>query len=180
MARSDGGCQRKTPSIERPGQSGRLEVIWFKSYHVRMHPFEKRWLTTRARWAVFLLAVGASLVLTGLALWSGRTARIRFTEQQVNAIQPGVMREEQVVAFLGMPPGDYSTGPHPQLPIIPGSGPPCYRRDWISDDGCILVFFRSDPNAKGMVAMKAFFDWRPTAIQRGLSWLRWFRAKIGV
>jgi hypothetical protein len=146
-----------------------------------MHLFEKRRITRRARWAVFLVAIGTSLILAGLALLSAQTARIRFTEQQVNAIQPGVMREEQVVALMGMPPGDYSTRPHPKLPVDVGSGPPCYYRDWISDDGCLRVLFRSDPNAKGMVAMKAFFDWqRPTAIQQGLSWLRWFRAKIGL
>jgi hypothetical protein len=147
----------------------------------------RNWLSRRGGWSFSVLALLACLALSVLVSPGDKTPRIRFTRRQANLIVPGEVREEQVTALLGVPPGDYTTRTHGALPS--GNWPPFYLRDWISDDGCIRVVFWGNygvppvpPKLRGTVFQKGFQELPPgpTILERGLAWLRWLGAKIGL
>jgi hypothetical protein len=91
---------------------------------------------TRRRLLLALVAALAVLVAVGIS------RRRRVSLARVGEIRKG-MRQEEVEAVLGGPPGDYKT--HDIVftkgwPLRSSSQP----REWVTDDGLVLVVFRDD------------------------------------
>jgi hypothetical protein len=99
-----------------------------------------------------LLALGGVLVVLTAA---GISRRRRISLIRVGEIREG-MRQEEVEAILGGPPGDYKTHD-----IVFTKGWPlrgnAQTREWVTDDGLVLVVFKDDGTA----------DWHDT--DRGLA-----------
>jgi hypothetical protein len=137
----------------------------------------------RIYWLVVVLLVSTIITLIGTASYKGSAAGgVRFTKSQAALIKAQIMSEEDVVSLLGVPPGDYTTHPHAQLPIKVINGY-AYCRDWISDDGCIMVMFDSgSPGPRGIVIRSWF--WRlpdeGTLAGRCRGWLRWLEETLGL
>jgi hypothetical protein len=69
--------------------------------------------------------------------------KITFSREDTNRISIGMTRSE-VEAILGVPPGDYTTGPCDEPPNL--GGWPFGRTSWASDMGAISIRF--DPGGR--------------------------------
>jgi hypothetical protein len=135
--------------------------------------------TKRYRWIVLSFSLCALLAL-GL-LTQRRSTRILFSEEQATLIKLG-MTEQEIIGLLGAAPADYATRAHHAWSgkVLVGIGPVhgYFREDWISDDGCISVFF-----SKGKRPQLAVWKmlWRlPLTPTTAEIWLKWVRSKVGV
>ncbi len=77
------------------------------------------------------------------------------------------MTGDEVMATLGMPPGDYATG----FVVPMAERSECNRVEWVSDEGMILVWF----DEHGKVERREFRHvviWKVTWYERIRKWLR--------
>lgn len=110
---------------------------------------------------LFVLVAGAGLVTA----WF----RSCFLSNSINLenfakIQPG-MSESDVEAILGALAGDYSSGWVKILPPaaeVVGCWSPPVKKAWITDEGCIVVFF----DESGKVVSAQF--WEPIVLEESL------------
>jgi hypothetical protein len=116
-----------------------------------------------------LLALGVGLAVLTAA---GISRRRRISLARVGEIREG-MRQEEVEAILGGPPGDYKTHD-----IVFAKGWPlrgnAQTREWVTDDGLVLVVFKDDGTVdwydtdRGLAAGPGPSFWE--RLLRGLGW----------
>ncbi len=93
--------------------------------------------------------------------------KITFSQDDAKQISIGMTRSE-VEAILGVPAGDYTTGPCDEPPL----GSRAFIRDkWFSDTGAIIVLF----NDRERVVTVEFWPMRRESfIDRWYRWLPWW------
>ncbi|MCI0742907.1 MAG: outer membrane protein assembly factor BamE [Gemmataceae bacterium] len=114
---------------------------------------------------VLVLLLGAGYGV----LWLTAGPRHRINKESFERIQEG-MTEEEVESIIGVPAGDYTTGPVVvRLMLISFMSPQC--KSWKSNVGQIVVDFDS----RGLITWKRYMDVTPVEESLWDKLRRWLR-----
>jgi hypothetical protein len=109
-------------------------------------------MTKRRRWLLLSVAFLAMVGVVGyLALWLS-SPRPRINGESIKLIKVG-MTQEEVEAILGVPPGNYSSGP---ICFFPPGGLTPRTELWIGEESAVHVSF--DASRKVVSKGPATFD----------------------
>jgi hypothetical protein len=126
---------------------------------------------TRRRILCGLLLASAVLMYFAFWLWienSPKTTRARFEQ-----VKKGMSRE-QVIRWVGGPPGDYSEGrgqPIGHRPVTWDDPKPYRYQTWVGDDAWMLVGFDEDDTVVRVAVQIVRQKSQPTLIERFRRWL---------
>jgi hypothetical protein len=90
-----------------------------------------------------VLVLATCLGLTCFGTWRFMAPRHNITRQSYEHVEKG-MSEEEVAMLLGVPAGDYTTGPYMLGWHSQRVGTWRYKKAWISDEVAIHVYFGDD------------------------------------
>jgi hypothetical protein len=128
------------------------------------------------------LLVISTLVVGSLLM----STEVRLDETVIEKVRPG-MSEGQISALVGGPPGDYSTAAYTYYPSWGCTAEEAAdlrdwlsgkelkgmtRRDWITDEGHLLVGFNDDRRAQWISCARLYSTAKPTLRRKILAWLR--------
>src|SRR5262245_15227817 len=124
--------------------------------------------------AVGLVAAVVVAVPPGLYVWSLRHAPGRFIDREhCRRIKKG-MKQGEVEAILGVPPGVYAKKgiPRPGLYRSGKEAPVARVESWVGDEGVVEVTFDEQDAAVSRTFEKARELRRSSYLQQVLDWLR--------